>query len=110
LQFAAETPRRHAHQHTAAEGDRRADEEGVLGRVVLAQREGQRHQHEQREQHDHAADQRDDGERRGHQNRKVALTWNSFSTSRTMRFFGTKTITWSSLSITVSWCGMITFW
>ena len=40
--------------------------------------------------------------------KKVAETWNSFSTWRTMRLFGTKTMTWSLGSMTVSWCAIST--
>ena len=43
-----------------------------------------------------------------HHPKKVAVTWNSFSTSRTSRLLGMKMTMWSSTSISVSWCGIST--
>ena len=55
---------------------------------------------QQREQHQHAGRAREDGKRSidmaGGVRRTCAPTWNSFSTSRTMRLCGMNTMTWSS--------------
>ena len=87
--------------NSGTEGGHHGADEGHLGTVLAHRSKAQRHRHQQGEDHHDAPDQGDDGQST-HQNRKVALTWNSFSTWRTIRFLGTKMMTWSLGSTTVS--------